>query len=410
MGIIEKVVGEDWLEQMSNINSNADHGDFYLAKDGTHWYATGTGERWRRDGIQQTWVTEAEWEQTYGFAAEKEPELEIVEQPVKRGRGRPRKEVTEAKKFEADAKDALMDLFVMGAKQKVLDSIQSAAAEATQDIVDYVDAIHEEILSYEKKKITVIGPAGVKELHGTRHDRFEQLLTVVGAGLSAMMVGPAGSGKTYASEQVAEALDFPFYSISVGSQTSKSDLFGYMDGGGTYRSTFFRQAYEFGGVFLMDEIDAGNANVLVLMNSALAGSQAAFPDQKMVQKHENFRFIATANTFGTGASRQYVGRNQLDAATLDRFVTIEWPIDLVLEASTVAHYTNGSRWHNVVQQVRRQVDSNQWRVVVSPRATMKGALLLDAGLNFDQVVEMVLLGSAAADQRPQIVATAKGAW
>jgi cobaltochelatase CobS len=26
-----------------------------------------------------------------------------------------------------------------------------------------------------------------------------------------------------------------------------------------------------------------------------------------------------ANTFGTGADRQYVGRNQLDESTLDRF-------------------------------------------------------------------------------------------
>jgi hypothetical protein len=36
-------------------------------------------------------------------------------------------------------------------------------------------------------------------------------------------------------------------------------------------------------------------------------------------KPSYFVCIAAANTFGTGADRQYVGRNQLDESTLDRF-------------------------------------------------------------------------------------------
>ena len=36
-------------------------------------------------------------------------------------------------------------------------------------------------------------------------------------------------------------------------------------------------------------------------------------------KHEDFVAIGAANTFGAGADAQYVGRNALDAATLDRF-------------------------------------------------------------------------------------------
>ena len=41
-----------------------------------------------------------------------------------------------------------------------------------------------------------------------------------------------------------------------------------------------------------------------------------------VYAHENFRVVAAANTFGTGASYEYTGRTQLDAATLDRFAPI----------------------------------------------------------------------------------------
>ena len=381
------------------------------------------GEEWRdHNGYRWLWsAAEERWISENKYVSPVKEEV-VTEQPVKRGRGRPRKDGQPNKSSVAAAapikvtdvqdatKDALMELFLLGAREKITDSISKAAADGVNDVVAYLDAVREEIIMHESKKLVLVSPMGTKELIGTRHMRFEQLLTVVGAGLSAMLVGPAGSGKTYASEQTAEALNLPFYSISVGAQTSKSDLFGYMDGGGTYRSTMFREAYENGGVFLMDEIDAGNANVLVLLNSALAGSQAAFPDHKMVRKHENFRFVSTANTFGTGASRQYVGRNQLDAATLDRFVTIDWPIDTVLEASTVAHLSHGPRWHKVVMAVRDVVTNAKMRVVVSPRATIKGAILLEAGISLENVIDMTLLATATEDQRPQIERAAKGAW
>jgi hypothetical protein len=362
--------------------------------------------------MRDAWVPEDKWISVGGHKEEKVEEIVTeAKTEIKRGRGRPRKEETVRKQVEIDAKDALMDIFLLGAREKIHETLETSVAEGVNDLRSYMDSLFEQIIEHENRKITVVGPTGTKELVGTRHNNFDQLLSVIGVGLSAMVVGPAGTGKTYASEQVAEALDLPFYAISVGAQTSKSDLFGYMDGGGTYRATMFRQAYEHGGVFLMDEIDAGNANVLVMLNSALAGKSAAFPDrQEMVQKNPNFRFIATANTYGTGASRQYVGRNQIDAATLDRFVTVDWPIDIRLEASMVEHYTHGPRWHGVVKAVRSLVDSNAWRVVVSPRATAKGAMLLEAGMEFGKVVEMTLLGTATADNRSQIESAARGAW
>lgn len=400
----------------------------YHTKDST----TACGEnnifhRW--DKTKQMWLQEKDYDKKHGLTPEQnhdnisEDEIEKVdfekeeretpvtidETPIKRGRGRPRKEVTEAKRVETDTKDALMELFLLGAREKITDAIKISTADAIEDIVDYVDSLREEILKAESRKLTLITPNGKKTMTGTRHNKFEQLLQTVSVGLAAMIVGPAGSGKTFASEQVAEALDLPFYAISVGSQTSKSDLIGFITANGDYIKTQFREAYENGGIFLMDEIDAGNANVLVLLNSALAGHSAAFPDG-MVKKHENFRFIATANTFGTGANRQYVGRNQIDAATLDRFVTILWPVDIELEAATISQYENGRKWHTVIKEVREMVESNSWRLVISPRATIKGSALLDAGIDVKEVINMVLLGQADASQQTLIRDKAEKAW
>lgn len=200
-----------------------------------------------------------------------------------------------------------------------------------------------------------------------------------------MMIGPAGSGKTTAGEKIAEALDVNFYPQSVGAQTTKSDLLGFIDGNGNYRSTIFREAYENGGVFLLDELDSGNPNTITILNAALSNGYMSFPDG-VKKMHEDFYCIAAANTYGTGADRQYVGRNQLDAATLDRFNTIYWEVDEQLEKSLCSN----KQWQQRVSKTRAKIAKLGIRYIVSPRATFKGEKLLQLGMEEAKVVESVL--------------------
>jgi hypothetical protein len=168
---------------------------------------------------------------------------------------------------------------------------------------------------------------------GVQHQRFDSLLSTISCRLNSWLVGPAGSGKTSAAKAAADALGLPFYALSVGPQTTQSQLTGYCNvSNGDYVSTQLRQAYEHGGVFLLDEVDAGSPAVLVTINALLANGHASFPD-KVVERHPDFVLVAAANTIGLGADRQYVGRQQVDAATLDRFVFIDWANDVALEAA-----------------------------------------------------------------------------
>jgi hypothetical protein len=89
-----------------------------------------------------------------------------------------------------------------------------------------------------------------------------------------------------------------------------------------YCPSDFVERYENGGVFCADEWDASDANVAVFINKAIGNKSFHLPQRKgntLVKKHKDFIFIACANTFGNGADFVYVGRNQLDEATLDRF-------------------------------------------------------------------------------------------
>jgi len=214
---------------------------------------------------------------------------------------------------------------------------------------------------------------------GKVHKSFEDLLLVAECRQHAFLTGAAGSFKTSSAEKVAEVLGLKCSAISVCGQTTASSLLGYMSATGSYVETEFRKRYEQGGVFILDEIDNGNANVLAVLNSALANGYCAFPDG-MVKRHADFILVATANTFGTGANAQYVGRNALDAATLDRFNMIEWNYDEELEYSICP-----TEWCKHVQAIRKAVNSLGIKAVISPRATFNGQKLLDAGMDITKV-------------------------
>jgi len=60
----------------------------------------------------------------------------------------------------------------------------------------------------------------------------------------------------------------------------------------------FVQVYENGGVFLLDEIDAADANVMVAINAALANGVLANPNGKVHVRHDKCFILAAANTWG----------------------------------------------------------------------------------------------------------------
>src|SRR5262249_40226256 len=153
------------------------------------------------------------------------------------------------------------------------------------------------------------------------------VLMLARARRNVLLVGPAGSGKTHLAKQVAQALGLDFAHISCSAGMSEGQLLGRLvPTGEAGRFEYLRsevvRCYEEGGVFLFDEIAAADSNTLLVINSALANGQMCVPNRPhnpVAVKHPDFVCMAAANTFGTGADRQYVGRNQLDESTLDRF-------------------------------------------------------------------------------------------
>lgn len=222
----------------------------------------------------------------------------------------------------------------------------------------------------------------VKDM-GIQHKQFATLLKVIGSRLNVWLAGPAGSGKTTAVHNVATALDLPFRFC--GAQSNEYGLLGFISANGQVVRTQFREAYEHGGVFLFDEVDASSPAALLAFNAALANGVCAFPDV-VVSRHTDFIAVAAANTFGLGGTNDYVGRAKQDAAFLDRFVYLTWEVDEILERSTVGN----DRWVTRVQHIRAKVHQKGLKVLITPRASYYGAKLLASGLPQADVETMVL--------------------
>ncbi|HBR79990.1 MAG TPA: hypothetical protein DEA46_06175 [Candidatus Moranbacteria bacterium] len=248
-----------------------------------------------------------------------------------------------------------------------------------------------------------------------KHKNFPLLLASIKARIPVWIYGDTGSGKTTATELAAKSIGLPFRFISVCPTTNKSELFGYNDANGKYHSTAFREIFENGGVFLIDEIDNGNPSVLSVLNTSLANDQCSFPDGN-IKRHLDAIFVAAANTIGRGADIRYVGRNALDATTLDRFVYVRMDIDENLEQALIGRAWDDAmlididddekididEWYEFVTNVRSVCQKLGINHIVSPRATIYGQRLIQVGLGKTNLREMCVWKGIRKTDREKI--------
>lgn len=214
---------------------------------------------------------------------------------------------------------------------------RSAGAEAVEKITEQAIKMVQKFIADEYgpivKKVEIVTPAGeVKHVDGMVHEAFDEVLAYVQADEPVFLVGPAGCGKNVLCKQVAEALGLDFYFSNAVTQEYK--ITGFTDAMGVYQESQFYKAFTKGGLFFLDEMDASIAEVLLILNSAIANRYFDFPAPiGRVEAHPDFRVVSAGNTVGQGASFEYVGRNQLDASSLDRFAVIQVGYDQRVELS-----------------------------------------------------------------------------
>ena len=283
----------------------------------------------------------------------------------------------------------------------VQDEVLKKAKELS--LKDIEEELHNDMDKYIKKnfgivpkKIEITNESNTKKLDGIFHNKFEEILKIVSKNVPLMLTGPAGAGKNYTLEQVAKALNLPFYFTNAITQEYK--LTGFIDAGGKYQETQFYKAFKEGGLFFLDEVDASVPEALIILNSAIANGYFDFPNGR-VDAHKDFRVVCAGNTYGTGADMVYVGRNALDGATLDRFAVIDFDYDEEVEKQLAYD----DELYSFIKSLRNTIREASLRYIVSMRATINATKLLEIGLPKKDILKSVIIKNMQPDDLNVII-------
>ena len=184
--------------------------------------------------------------------------------------------------------------------------------------------------------VTIDGKTTQTKTEKVLDKSFAKVLKYVSNGENVYLYGPAGSGKNVIGEEIAKALNIPFYYQNT--ILTKFDISGYKNARGEFEQTPFYLAWKFGGVYFADELDNSQAEAIIALNAALANGYYTFADtNEKVEKHPDFRCIAAGNTNGQGATEEYCGRYQMDESSRDRFVFVKIDYNTKVEESITKH-------------------------------------------------------------------------
>lgn len=163
------------------------------------------------------------------------------------------------------------------------------------------------------------------EMEKPEIDAFQQIIDDVVMGSNVLLIGGAGTGKTYLAENLIarKALGREHITINCSQWTSPTEIIGgqTMDG---YQEGKLIEAWKNGYVLVLDELPKLDANTAGLFNDALAKTRV--PNtvifnarRESFVKHPDFACVATGNVYPNKESMAYGANNKQDLSLLDRF-------------------------------------------------------------------------------------------
>ena len=246
-----------------------------------------------------------------------------------------------------------------------------------------------------------------------QHHRMEALVRLAttkqsdGFTKPIYLPGPSGTGKSYAAQALARGMWNPETEEcgvefdACGTLADRYELTGFRDASGNVTETTFRRIWENGGVFLLDELDRSNPDAIIWLNMALSNNAAAFPDGLM-PRHKECVIIATGNTRLTGPTARYTTAQRQDGAFCERFLFLDWELDLELEAFLAR---GNEAWLLRVRALRSAMESMGGDFATfapDSRTVNDGAALLANGFSVSDVEDMTALKLLDADGKAAV--------
>jgi cobaltochelatase CobS len=191
-------------------------------------------------------------------------------------------------------------------------------------------------------------------------------------GNNVMLIGGAGTGKTFLAKQIAnDVWGKRPNTINCSQWTSPTEIIGGYTIEG-YKQGKLIDAYSKGLLLILDELPKLDPNTAGLLNDALSntrltGKESLIEDAagEKFERHPDFACIATGNVYPNSTDIAYAANNKQDLSLLDRFAGSVYFLnkDVEFEKQII-----GIKfiWH-VADKVRDVISENKWEAQMSLR-------------------------------------------
>jgi len=246
------------------------------------------------------------------------------------------------------------------------------------------------------KEVHLIKDGKTRVVKGHTHPMYEKAIKLCRhPKINLLLVGPSGCGKTHMAMMIAEGLGLKHYCQGCCEDTTKGTFVG-INLPNEYIPGTVERVMRDGGLLLIDEFDALNANVALIINAALSNGYMVNARGEVVKQHDDCVIIVSANTFGRGADRLFCGRNQLDAATMERVYALDMDYDTDFETQIGTKELCDFVWG-----IRAKAIKNRVRISVGSRWIEKGQAAMDCGVALKEV-QNDLTSHLSMDERKQV--------
>lgn len=267
----------------------------------------------------------------------------------------------------------------------------------------------------------------VDETYQFRMWHLIKFLSAMKFGQNVWLHGHTGTGKTTLAMQIAARLGIPVERLNLDSNIERADMVGateivVKDGAPTteFREGILPKAMQQPCWFVLDELDAGRPDALFAIQRVLEGNGLTMTEQagKVVEPHELFRIVATANSRGQGDEHGwYAGVRPMNLAMLNRFgAFIEVPyldkddeVELLKRAYPALKPKERDEMAGYAELVREAFQSGEVSQTISPRNIHSMAMyflhykgLMPEREAMHEAVKTTVIDSAPADNAQRL--------
>lgn len=223
-----------------------------------------------------------------------------------------------------------------------------------------------------------------------RAEELNNALMALQLNIPLMLWGLHGSGKTTLIEQLCARTNRPTFRVQHTDTTEEAHIIGQMvvrNGGTEFEYGPLAEAMMRGYTYIADEYDFAHPAVIAVYQAVLEGKplfiKEAPANGRLIKPHENFRFVATGNTNGSGDDTGlYSGTKIGNAAAYSRFgvtIQVHYPEPKV-EASILCNRVGvtqdiADKLVDFATRIRAMYQSGEISLPISPRELIRASTI-----------------------------------